>query len=358
MLRDRLAGPARTSSRRCRWSSSRRAGSSRACCARTATGTTCSGASRSPTRRSAAPRRPARACGRSPGEAQRELREFDEENYVERPRPLSLGQVQALPVPGHVGDRRRRARAAARRRPHRGRDGVWGPVGGRRGLRRLPVAGRDPVAVGDRQPRRVPRDARAPAARGSRRRRGSSPATARRSTRSGRSRSCARTSPTSRRCPTRPRRCRWRAGPRAAQDPRGEPQAGERHEPPAHAPRDPPRGRGRRDRLLGAARLRPRRAPEGLRGRAAWVARNGTHIHLLYDDEPTVAPRGHVAILADDYDATVARVRDAGFDFEPGRRSSGARRAASCARRPGTGSRSWPGRRRHRIRPWRGSASA
>ncbi|HKE82049.1 MAG TPA: MBL fold metallo-hydrolase [Solirubrobacteraceae bacterium] len=38
-----------------------------------------------------------------PGEAQRELRDFDEEHYVERPRPLSLGQVQALPVPGHVG---------------------------------------------------------------------------------------------------------------------------------------------------------------------------------------------------------------------------------------------------------------
>jgi glyoxylase-like metal-dependent hydrolase (beta-lactamase superfamily II) len=37
-----------------------------------------------------------------PGEAQRELREFDDENYVERPRPLSLGQVQALPVPGRV----------------------------------------------------------------------------------------------------------------------------------------------------------------------------------------------------------------------------------------------------------------
>ena len=38
-----------------------------------------------------------------PGAPQRELREWDEENYVERPRPLSLGQVQALPVPGHVG---------------------------------------------------------------------------------------------------------------------------------------------------------------------------------------------------------------------------------------------------------------
>jgi glyoxylase-like metal-dependent hydrolase (beta-lactamase superfamily II) len=37
-----------------------------------------------------------------PGAAQRELRRFDAEHYVERPRPLSLGQVQALPVPGSV----------------------------------------------------------------------------------------------------------------------------------------------------------------------------------------------------------------------------------------------------------------
>jgi len=38
-----------------------------------------------------------------PGEAQRELREFDEEHYVERPGPLSLSALQALPVPGHCG---------------------------------------------------------------------------------------------------------------------------------------------------------------------------------------------------------------------------------------------------------------
>ena len=38
----------------------------------------------------------------APGDAQRKLRAFDEEHYVERPSPLSLGQVQALPVPGHV----------------------------------------------------------------------------------------------------------------------------------------------------------------------------------------------------------------------------------------------------------------
>jgi glyoxylase-like metal-dependent hydrolase (beta-lactamase superfamily II) len=41
-----------------------------------------------------------------PGGAQRELRAFDDEHYVERPRPLALGQVQALPVPGtlEMGD--------------------------------------------------------------------------------------------------------------------------------------------------------------------------------------------------------------------------------------------------------------
>jgi glyoxylase-like metal-dependent hydrolase (beta-lactamase superfamily II) len=38
----------------------------------------------------------------APGDAQRKLRAFDEEHYVERASPLSLGQVQALPVPGHV----------------------------------------------------------------------------------------------------------------------------------------------------------------------------------------------------------------------------------------------------------------
>jgi glyoxylase-like metal-dependent hydrolase (beta-lactamase superfamily II) len=38
-----------------------------------------------------------------PGAAQRELREFDEEHYVERPGPLSLPGAQQLPVPGHCG---------------------------------------------------------------------------------------------------------------------------------------------------------------------------------------------------------------------------------------------------------------
>jgi len=37
-----------------------------------------------------------------PGKAQRDLRDADAEHYVIRPRPLGLGQVQALPVPGHL----------------------------------------------------------------------------------------------------------------------------------------------------------------------------------------------------------------------------------------------------------------
>jgi glyoxylase-like metal-dependent hydrolase (beta-lactamase superfamily II) len=42
-----------------------------------------------------------------PGTAQRELRSFDEEYYVERPAPLVLSGPQALPVPGHcaIGER-------------------------------------------------------------------------------------------------------------------------------------------------------------------------------------------------------------------------------------------------------------
>ncbi|HUR87321.1 MAG TPA: MBL fold metallo-hydrolase [Solirubrobacteraceae bacterium] len=41
-----------------------------------------------------------------PGVAARELRAFDDEHYLDREAPLSLGHVQALPVPGHcaIGD--------------------------------------------------------------------------------------------------------------------------------------------------------------------------------------------------------------------------------------------------------------
>jgi glyoxylase-like metal-dependent hydrolase (beta-lactamase superfamily II) len=51
----------------------------------------------------------------APGEAQRELRRFDEQLMITRPRPLALGSVQALPVPGRceVGDGELELHAAA-----------------------------------------------------------------------------------------------------------------------------------------------------------------------------------------------------------------------------------------------------
>jgi glyoxylase-like metal-dependent hydrolase (beta-lactamase superfamily II) len=39
----------------------------------------------------------------APGAAQRELRAFDAGLYIQRPHPLMLGSIQALPVPGHCG---------------------------------------------------------------------------------------------------------------------------------------------------------------------------------------------------------------------------------------------------------------
>ena len=44
----------------------------------------------------------ARRLAAEPGAAQRELRSFDEELYIERERPLALGAPQALPVPGRL----------------------------------------------------------------------------------------------------------------------------------------------------------------------------------------------------------------------------------------------------------------
>ncbi len=44
----------------------------------------------------------ARRLAAEPGEAQRELREFDEEQYVDDRPPLSLAGVQSLPVPGKL----------------------------------------------------------------------------------------------------------------------------------------------------------------------------------------------------------------------------------------------------------------
>ena len=76
--------------------------------------------------------------------------------------------------------------------------------------------------------------------------------------------------------------------------------------------------------LLGFVRVEP---PESLAGRATWVERDGTQVHLMMVDDPVVPPSGHHAVLVTEYDATFAALREAGFDPEPRKPHWGAPRA-------------------------------
>jgi catechol 2,3-dioxygenase-like lactoylglutathione lyase family enzyme len=76
--------------------------------------------------------------------------------------------------------------------------------------------------------------------------------------------------------------------------------------------------------LLGFRRAEP---PPSLRERAAWVERRGTQVHLMWVDEPVTLPRGHVAVVVEDYDATLEALREAGHEPEPRREHWGSPRA-------------------------------
>ena len=67
-------------------------------------------------------------------------------------------------------------------------------------------------------------------------------------------------------------------------------------------------------RLLGFRDVDP---PPALREVSRWLQRDGDQIHLMWRDDPVAPPRGHVAVIAEDYEATLAALRDAGFEVEP-----------------------------------------
>ena len=66
--------------------------------------------------------------------------------------------------------------------------------------------------------------------------------------------------------------------------------------------------------LLGFARVD---LPPSLAGRAVWLERGGTQVHLMYADDRVAPPVGHVAVVAGDYERTLDRLRAAGHDPEP-----------------------------------------
>ena len=66
--------------------------------------------------------------------------------------------------------------------------------------------------------------------------------------------------------------------------------------------------------LLGYERVEP---PPSLADRAAWLQRGSTQIHLMWVEDPVVLPKGHVAVVLEDYDATLAALGAAGHRPEP-----------------------------------------
>jgi catechol 2,3-dioxygenase-like lactoylglutathione lyase family enzyme len=57
-----------------------------------------------------------------------------------------------------------------------------------------------------------------------------------------------------------------------------------------------------------------------------WVERQGTQVHLIRTPEPAIQHLGHPAFVAPDFEATVAALAEAGFDFEESRQLWGERR--------------------------------
>lgn len=88
--------------------------------------------------------------------------------------------------------------------------------------------------------------------------------------------------------------------------------------------------------ILGFRQVRP---PAGVEGRAVWLERSGSHVHLMPVDEPKAPPAGdhaapatapsaeHVGIVVDRYEETLALLRADGYAVQPRREHWGSPRA-------------------------------
>jgi hypothetical protein len=62
-----------------------------------------------------------------------------------------------------------------------------------------------------------------------------------------------------------------------------------------------------------------------------WLERAGTQVHLMPEDAPVAPPRGHLAVVVDDFEGTFDRLRSAGFEIDHGREHWGVPRAHAVA---------------------------
>ena len=79
--------------------------------------------------------------------------------------------------------------------------------------------------------------------------------------------------------------------------------------------------------LLGFKQVEP---PQTL-AEYTWLERDGTQIHLMPEEKPTVPLRGHLAMVTPDFDATVGHLRERGFEVERRHEHWGAPRAHAIA---------------------------
>ena len=75
--------------------------------------------------------------------------------------------------------------------------------------------------------------------------------------------------------------------------------------------------------LLGFELVEP---PETLR-EFTWLEREGTQVHLMPTESPTVPARGHTALVVADFERTFATLEEHGFEVERRREHWGAPRA-------------------------------
>lgn len=80
--------------------------------------------------------------------------------------------------------------------------------------------------------------------------------------------------------------------------------------------------------LLGFQQVEP---PPALAEGFTWLEREGTQVHLMHEENPVVPPRAHLAVVVPDFDATLERLRENGFETRPGREHWGAPRAHAIA---------------------------
>ncbi len=71
--------------------------------------------------------------------------------------------------------------------------------------------------------------------------------------------------------------------------------------------------------------------PPALAAGFTWLERDGTQVHLMHEEHPTVPRRGHLAVIVPDFETTLARLHEHGFETRPGRPHWGVPRAHAVA---------------------------